>query len=81
MLLAGYSYAFLSLGMMGWDRLFRVPAWYGLLQPVSVLMFGLIAIYSALRSLLGRGIIWKGRSYGARPAHPETSHERARSKR
>ncbi len=66
MMLAVYSYAFLALGLMGWDRLFRVPIWYGLLQPLSVLLFALSAIYAGARSLLGRGVVWKGRVYGRR---------------
>ncbi len=75
LLLAGYSYAFLALGLMGWDRLFRVPAWYGLLQPFSALAFVVIAVRSALRSLLGRGVMWKGRVYGKRYQVAEPTDE------
>ena len=85
LLLAGYSYAFLALGLMGWDRLFRVPAWYGLLQPFSALAFVLIAVRSALRSLLGRGVVWKGRVYGQRfqttSAVDEQPHPKSRQRR
>ena len=82
LLLAGYSYAFLALGLMGWDRLFRVPAWYGLLQPFSALAFVIIAVRSALRSLLGRGVVWKGRVYGKRfqAAEPTDTQPHPRSR-
>lgn len=78
MLMAGYSYAFLSLGLMTWDRLFHVPSLYAFLHPLSVLAFGLIAVTSGARSLLGGGIEWKGRRYGRRRPVAETS-ERAES--
>ena len=80
LLLAGYSYAFLALGLMGWDRLFRVPAWYGLLQPFSAVVFILIAVRSALRSLLGWGVVWKGRIYGRRYEAVEPTNEQPRPK-
>lgn len=78
-LMAGYSYAFLALGLMAWDRLFRVPVWYGLLQPLSAMTFVLIAMNSAVRSLTGSGVSWKGRVYGRRAAPSEHPKDRTRT--
>lgn len=66
LLISAYSYAFLVLGIMAWDRIFRIPAWYSLLQPLSAVFFWLVALNSAVRGLLGVGITWKGRTYGRR---------------
>ena len=79
MLMAGYSYAFLTLGLMSWDRLFHVPALFGLLQPLSVLAFGLVALTSGLRAMLGQGIGWKGRVYGGRRTAETTASEQPQS--
>lgn len=79
MLMAGYSYAFLALGLMSWDRLFHVPALFGLLQPLSVLAFGLVALTSGLRTMLGQGIRWKGRTYGGRRPTEARSAEQPQS--
>ena len=73
LLISAYSYAFLVLGVMAWDRIFRIPAWYSLLQPVSAIFFWLVALNSAVRGLLGVGITWKGRTYGRRWAATETA--------
>jgi chlorobactene glucosyltransferase len=80
MLMAGYSYAFLVLGLMGWDRLFRVPAWYGLLHPLSVAVFTLIALNSMVLALTRRGVRWKGRTYGGRSMPVEPSATRTHSR-
>ncbi|MFN8471388.1 MAG: glycosyltransferase [Anaerolineae bacterium] len=76
LLISAYSYAFLVLGLMAWGRIFRVPAWYSLLQPLSAVFFWLVALNSAVRALLGVGITWKGRTYGGRwPAiEPTADH-------
>ncbi|MFN8498100.1 MAG: glycosyltransferase [Anaerolineae bacterium] len=66
LLISAYSYAFLVLGVLAWDRIFRIPPWYSLLQPVSAVFFWLVALNSAVRGLLGVGIVWKGRTYGRR---------------
>ncbi|MFN8482066.1 MAG: glycosyltransferase [Anaerolineae bacterium] len=77
LLMSAYSYAFLVLGVMAWDRIFRVPAWYSLLQPLSAVFFWLVALNAAVRALLGVGITWKGRTYGRRWGALETTAEPA----
>ena len=44
-------------------RLYRLPAWWGLLLPVAALLFTLMTIDSARLHWRGRGGQWKGRSY------------------
>lgn len=80
LMLAGYSYAFMALGLMGWNRIFRVPPWFGLFQPLSALIFWLIMAHTALRTLLGRGIVWKGRVYDSRGVSEASAPPRSRSR-
>ncbi len=50
-----------------WTRAVRpafglTPAW-GLIAPIGLLTYGLIAMRGMLRTRLGRGVVWKGRTY------------------
>jgi hopene-associated glycosyltransferase HpnB len=45
-------------------RLYDLPAWRGLLLPVTAFLFALMTVDSALAHWKGKGGHWKGRSYG-----------------
>ncbi len=64
--LLGYSLAQVTLLLVArWrlDRTMGVPARYALLTPLSTLVFMGILLDSMIRSLTGRGLSWKGRTY------------------
>ncbi len=44
----------------------RMPRWYGLLQPIGATVLAAITVNSAFRILSGRGVAWRGRTYGGR---------------
>ncbi len=46
-------------------RLYGLPMGWGVLLPVSALLFTLMTVSSAIRHWQGRGGAWKGRHYGA----------------
>jgi len=62
-----------GLGGLGWLlmvvayrptlRLYRMPVWWGLLLPAAAILYTLMTVDSARRHWLGRGGLWKGRSY------------------
>jgi 4,4'-diaponeurosporenoate glycosyltransferase len=56
------SYAVASRGLIFWHRLFRAGN-LATLHPIAALTFQMIAMNSALRTVLGRGAQWKGRVY------------------
>jgi hypothetical protein len=55
--------ACLSLWARIYRQRYRQPAAYGLLWPLGLLGYLLIAAGGFWRVLSGRGVIWKGRSY------------------
>jgi chlorobactene glucosyltransferase len=81
LVLALLSWVSFGVGLLGWVRRFGVPAWYAALQPVASLVFQAIATESTIRSVLGTGVNWKGRSYrvglvGASNQAPHLLHPR-----
>ncbi|MDQ6694783.1 MAG: glycosyltransferase [Chloroflexota bacterium] len=48
------------------DKMLGLSAGWTLTYPLGVLLFGFILLNSAVRLLLGRGVVWKGRTYAAR---------------
>ncbi|WP_245860701.1 glycosyltransferase [Candidatus Chloroploca asiatica] len=54
-----------SLLLWGWlyRRLYRLSGWYGLLWPLGMMSYLLIAGWGMWRVGSGRGVVWKGRTY------------------
>ena len=48
-------------------RLVRLSPLWALTVPPGLLFFSAVMVNSTLRVLSGRGVTWKGRSYGLRP--------------
>lgn len=63
--LALAAYGTQAAGIVFWARLFSVPLWYTLLAPLAAVIFMGIALLSAARTITGRVVTWKGRSYRA----------------
>ncbi len=61
--LALAAYAAQAAGIVFWTRLFGAPLRYALLAPLAAVMFMGIALRSALRTITGRAVTWKGRGY------------------
>jgi hypothetical protein len=57
------AYALAVVAQAGWSREFGVPRRYALLQPLAGLVFLLIALRSAISSVGGPRVSWKGRLY------------------
>jgi chlorobactene glucosyltransferase len=57
------AYAAQAAGMAFWTRLFGAPLRYALLAPLAAVIFLGIALRSAARTITGRAVTWKGRSY------------------
>jgi cellulose synthase/poly-beta-1,6-N-acetylglucosamine synthase-like glycosyltransferase len=64
-LLALAAYGAQAVGILFWVRLFGVPLRYALLAPLGAMVFMGIALRSTLRTVSGRAVAWKGRSYRA----------------
>ena len=64
-LISGAFMSFLLwLGIIILDRSIDIPAGYGLLFPIAILIYIGIGIDSTVRGSLGYGFSWKGRVYG-----------------
>ena len=63
--LGALAWAALAAGSAPWTRRFGAGTPYALLQPLAAAVFQAIALESAVRSLAGRPLAWKGRRYGA----------------
>ncbi|GAB4129436.1 MAG: glycosyltransferase family 2 protein [Roseiflexaceae bacterium] len=48
--------------LIGWQR-FRMQPWLGLLYPIGLLIYFLLALRATLRLRRGQGVFWKGRMY------------------
>jgi cellulose synthase/poly-beta-1,6-N-acetylglucosamine synthase-like glycosyltransferase len=48
--------------LIGWQR-FRMQPWLGLLYPIGLLIYFLLALWATLRLRRGQGVFWKGRMY------------------
>jgi chlorobactene glucosyltransferase len=48
------------------DSSLGLPAGWTLTQPLGAAIFGLIMLYSIVRLLAGKGVVWKGRTYAHR---------------
>ncbi len=57
------AYGAQAAGLVFWVRLFGVPLRYALLAPLAAVIFLGIALRSAARTITGRAVTWKGRSY------------------
>jgi chlorobactene glucosyltransferase len=57
------AYGAQAAGLVFWVRLFGVPLRYALLAPLAAIIFLGIALRSAVRTITGRAVTWKGRSY------------------
>jgi chlorobactene glucosyltransferase len=47
------------------DQMLGLPPAWTFTQPVGLILFGLIMLSSLVRLLTGKGVVWKGRTYGA----------------
>jgi hypothetical protein len=63
--LGALAWAALAAGSAPWTRRFGAGTPYALLQPLAAAVFQAIALESAVRSLAGRPLAWKGRRYDA----------------
>jgi len=63
--LAVLAYIAQALNALSWLRRFGVSLHYALLVPFSAIIFLAIALNSLIRTLMGRSMAWKGRSYRA----------------
>jgi hopene-associated glycosyltransferase HpnB len=65
-ILAAYAAAIWAMLGFAWRptlRLYRQPAWFGVLLPVSALLYTAMTIDSAWRHWRGKGGLWKGRAH------------------
>jgi GT2 family glycosyltransferase len=66
LMLHGALLALLALGCWGWlaRRRYRLAPWWGALFPIGVAIYFWLAAHALLRLRSGRGVVWKGRTFG-----------------